>query len=61
MGPTLTTTLGVKGHRPVVSPDDNKALVYTFAAVNFLSGALTTRLLDSPARATAKTGKSKTR
>jgi transposase len=61
MVPTLQTTLGVKGHRPVVGTDDNKALVYTFAAVNVLSGQLTTRLIDSPARATAKTGKSKTR
>ena len=61
MVPTLTTTLGVKGHRPVVGTDANKALVYTFAAVNGLSAQLTTRLLDSPARATAKTGKSKTR
>jgi hypothetical protein len=62
MVPTLqTTALGVKGHRPVVGTDDNKALVYTFAAVNILSGQLTTRLIDSPARATAKTGKSKTR
>ena len=61
MVPTLQTTLGVKGHRPVVGTADNKALVYTFAAVNVLSGQLTTRLMDSPAGATAKTGQSKTR
>lgn len=61
MAPTLQTTLGVKGHRPVVGTDDNKALVYTFAAVNLLSGQLTTRLVDSPAGARAKTGQSKTR
>jgi hypothetical protein len=30
--PTLQTTRGVKGHRPVVGTDDNKALVYTCAA-----------------------------
>jgi transposase len=36
-------------------------LVYCFAALNLVSGQLTTRLVDSPARATVKTGKSKTR
>jgi hypothetical protein len=51
----------MKGHRPGVGTDDNKALVYTFAAVHGLSGQLTTRRVDSPARATAKTGQSKTR
>jgi hypothetical protein len=59
--PTLQTTLGVKGHRPVVGTDDLKALVYTFAAVHVLSGQLATCLIESPARATAKTGKSKAR
>lgn len=59
--PTLRATLGVKGFRPLVGTWDNKDLVYCFAALNLVSGRLTTRLVDSPARATAKTGKSKTR
>lgn len=40
---------------------DNKDLLYPFAALNLVNGRLTTRLLASPARAKAKTGKSKTR
>lgn len=59
--PTLRTTLGVKGHRPVVGTWDNKDLVYTFAALDVVQGRLTTRLLDSPANAKKLTGKSKTR
>ena len=59
--PTLRTTLGVKGHRPVVGTWDNKDLVYTFAALEVVNGHLTTRLSDSPARAKQSTGKSKTR
>lgn len=59
--PTLRTTLAVKGFRPLVGTWDNKDLVYCFAALNLVSGRLTTRLMDSPARATVKTGKSKTR
>lgn len=59
--PTLRATLGVKGFRPVVGTWDNKDLVYCFAALNLVSGQLTTRLMDSPARATVQTGKSKAR
>lgn len=59
--PTLRATLGVKGFRPLVGPWDNNDVVYCFAALNLVSGQLTTRLVDSPARAQAKTGKSKTR
>jgi hypothetical protein len=58
--PTLCTTLGVKGHRPVVGTWDNKDLVYSFAAMNVVTGQLTTRLLESPSKATARTGLSKT-
>ena len=61
MVPTLGPTLGVKGHRPVVGTRDCKDLVYAFAAVNTVTGSLTTDLLESPARAKQKTGKSKTR
>jgi DDE superfamily endonuclease len=38
---------------------DNKGLVYCFAAVNVVTGQLTTRLLEQPARSKAKTGQSK--
>jgi transposase len=40
---------------------DCKDLVYAFGSLNLVNGQLSTRLLDSPARATKKTGKSKTR
>ena len=59
--PTLRATLGVKGHRPRVGTWDNKDQVYCFAALNLVSGRLTTRLLDSPARIKAVTGRSKVR
>jgi DDE superfamily endonuclease len=49
----------VKGHRPLVGTWDNKDLVYCLAAVNVVTGQLTTRLLEQPARSKAKTGQSK--
>jgi hypothetical protein len=49
----------VKGHRPTVGTWDKKDQVYCFAALNFVTGRLTTRLLEQPARSTAKTGQSK--
>ncbi|MGE0827082.1 MAG: hypothetical protein AB7G75_26080 [Candidatus Binatia bacterium] len=58
--PTLRTTLGVKGHRPVVGTWDKKDVVYSFAALNLVTGRLTTRLLDSPATAKQRSGQSKT-
>jgi hypothetical protein len=58
--PTLRATLGVKGYRPVVGTGDNKDVVYSFAALNGVTGRLTTRLLDSPATAKQRTGLSKT-
>jgi hypothetical protein len=58
--PTLRATLGVKGHRPVVGTWDNKDVVYSFAALNMVTGRLTTRLLDSPATAKRRMGRSKT-
>jgi transposase len=61
MVPTLTATLGVKGHRPVVGTWDCKHLLYVFAVVNLVSAAVHANLLDSPKDASAKTGKSKTR
>jgi len=58
--PTLCTTLGVKGHRPVVGTWDKKDVVYSFAALNVVTGQLTTRLVESPAAAKRRTGFSKT-
>lgn len=60
MVPTLTATLGVKGHRPRVGTRDCKDLMYVFAVVNVITAALHANLIESPARATKKTGKSKT-
>jgi transposase len=61
MVPTLCSTLGVKGHRPVVGTRDCKDLLYVLAVVNVVTGVLHANTLESPARAKAKTGKSKTR
>jgi DDE superfamily endonuclease len=57
--PTLHATLGVKGCRPMVGTWDNKDQVACFAALNLVTGPLTTRLLEQPARSKAKTGHSK--
>jgi transposase len=56
--PTLRATLGVKGHRPMMGTWDNKDQVYGLAALNVVTGQLTTRLLEQPARSQAKTGQS---
>ncbi len=61
MVPTLTATLGVKGHRPVVGTRDCKDLLYVFAVVNLATAAVHANTLGSPARAKQETGKSKTR
>jgi transposase len=61
MVPTLTATLGVKGHRPQVGTWDCKHLLYVFAAVNVLTGALLANTLGCPAGAKRQTGKSKSR
>jgi hypothetical protein len=57
--PTLRATLGVQGHRPTVGTWDNKDHVYCFGALHVVTGQLTTRLLEQPARSKAKTGQSK--
>jgi hypothetical protein len=49
----------VKGHRPTVGTWDNKDQVYCCAALNIVTGRLTTRLLEQPARSKAKTGQNK--
>ncbi len=61
MVPTLTATLGVKGHRPVVGTWDCQHLLYAFAVVNLATAAVHANLVDSPKDAKAKTGKGKTR
>lgn len=61
MVPTLTASLGVKGHRPIVGTWDCKHLLYVFAVVNVLTAAVHANLVDSPKDAKKKTGKSKTR
>jgi transposase len=58
MIPTLHTTLGLKGHRPVVGNLDVHALVYLFGALNLVTGQLTTRLAQRP-RASAKSPQSR--
>ena len=55
----MSTTLGVKGHRPLVGTWDNKDQVYCFAALTLVTGQLTTRLLAQPTRSKAKLGRSK--
>lgn len=61
MVPTLTATLGVKGHRPVVGTWDCKHLLYVFAVVNLVTASVHANTLESPRDAKKKTGKSKTR
>jgi DDE superfamily endonuclease len=57
--PTLRATLGVKGYRPMGGTWDNKDQVYCLAALNVVTGQLTTRLLEQLARSKAKMGQSK--
>jgi transposase len=61
MVPTLAATLGVKGHRPQVGTRDCKDLLYVFAVVNMLTGALLANTLECPADAQRKSGRSKAR
>ena len=61
MVPTLTATLGVKGHRPVVGTWDCKHPLYVFAVVNLATAAVHANLLDGPKDAKKRTGKSKAR
>lgn len=44
MIPTLRTTLGLKGHRPIVGNVDGHAVVPVFGALNLVTGRLPTRL-----------------
>ena len=61
MVPTLSATLGVKGHRPLVGTRDCKDVLYVFAVLNLISGVLHTNTLESLQAANRKSGESKTR
>jgi transposase len=61
MVPTLTATLGVKGHRPVVGTRDCKDVLYVFAVLNLLSGAVHANTLESLQKENRKKTESKTR
>jgi hypothetical protein len=60
MIPTLRTSLGVKGHRPLVGNLDCHKYLYVFGALNVVSGRLATRLVERP-RPTKKGPPSKRR
>ena len=61
MVPTLQATLGVKGHSPTVGTRDCQDVLYVFAVLNLLSGALHTNTLESLQAANRKSAESKTR
>jgi hypothetical protein len=61
MVPTLAATLGVKGHRPVVGTRDCKDVLYVFAVLNLLSGAVHANTLESLQKDNRKGRDSKTR
>jgi transposase len=61
MVPTLQATLGVKGHRPIVGTRDCKDVLYLFAVLNLVSGALHTNTLESLQAANRNSGESKTK
>ena len=54
--PTVRATLGVQGPRRTVGTGDNKDQGYCFAALNVVTGQLTTRRLAQPARSQATLG-----
>jgi hypothetical protein len=61
MVPTLTATLGVKGHRPAVGTRDCKDVLYVFAVLNLLTGAVHANTVESLQAANRKGKESKTR
>ena len=61
MVPTLAATLGVKGHRPTVGTRDCKDVLYVFAVVNLISGALHANTHESLQAQNRKGQQSKTR
>jgi len=61
MVPTLAATLGVKGHRPTVGTRDCKDVLYVFAVLNLISGALHANTSESLQASNRKSEQSKTR
>jgi hypothetical protein len=61
MVPTLAATLGVKGHRPVVGTRDCKDVLYVFAVLDLISGAVHSNTLESLQKENRKKKESKTR
>jgi hypothetical protein len=61
MVPTLTATLGVKGHRPIVGTRDCKDVLYVFCVLNLVSGALHSNTLESFQAKNRKSGECETR
>ena len=61
MVPTLATTLGVKGYRPVVGTRDDKDVLFVFAVLNTVCGLLHTNTCASVRAANRKSGESKNR
>jgi len=61
MVPTLAAALGVKGHRPQVGTRDCKDVLYVFAVLNLISGAIHANTLESLQAANRKSGESKNR
>jgi hypothetical protein len=57
--PTLCTTLGLQGHRPLVGTWDHKAQGDCLAALTLVPGQLTTRFLEQPTRSKVKLGQNK--
>jgi transposase len=59
--PTLTATLGVKGHRPVVGTRDCKDTLYVLAVLNPVSGAVHANTLESLRAENRRSADGKTR
>jgi hypothetical protein len=54
MIPTLRTTLGVQGHRPLVGNLDCHDVLYVFGALNLVTGQLTTGIVERPRTPTTR-------
>ena len=61
MVPTLQATLGVKGHRPMIGTRDCKDVLYVFAVLNLISGAVHATTVESLQKENRKSEDSKTR
>ena len=61
MVPSLTATLGVKGHRPVVGTWDCKDVLYVLGVLNLVSGAVHANTLERLQAENRRAGDGKTR